>query len=128
MMNVNYSGYKEGYGLFNFNIPVDETRTDYEIHTKQGHYYKQSTPFQHFTYDWNNDGDVYTMFGAFFDCEGRGEFFSVEDLVSLVVHDGAQIPGIHDPLQPQPLDAQISDAQQKTAPTHPQGHNPPKER
>lgn len=129
-MNVEYSGWKEDCGFFSFQIPVDETKEDYEIRLKNGSVFRQSSPFQAVTRDWNWDGDVYTRFGAYFAYDGGGgEFFTPEDMVSLVVHDGAEIPGITDPFKRPSLDEQICRAdEQNQSATHPYRHNKNPER
>ncbi len=66
-MKVNHSGWNETQGFYNYDIDFDETRCDYEIHYKNGGISKQNGPFENHTADWNNDGDVYTQFCAFFD-------------------------------------------------------------
>ena len=113
-MDVEYSGWNVERGFFSFQIPVDEHRKDYEIRMNNGSIYRQNTPFQTFTHDWNCDGDIYSSFGAFFNCDGRGEFFSVTDMVRLVVDGDAEIPGIENPLQHPPLDQQISRANSRS--------------
>lgn len=128
-MNVEYSGWSEAHGLFSFQIPVDETREDYEIRLKNGSVFKQNGPFQHVTRDWNCDGDVYTQFGAYFSYDGGGgEFFTPDDLVSLVVHNGAEIPGIQDPFKRPSLDEQIGRADSNRTATHHPGPDKEPER
>ena len=81
-MYVEYSGWTEKHGIFCCKVPVDENKQDYALVYGDGTVAKQLTPFDDVTADWNNDGDVYTMFGAWFGSkEGRGVFYSVEDLV-----------------------------------------------
>lgn len=86
-MNVTYAGWNIEHGCFHCDIFVDETKTDYEIHYANGNIAKQTSPFDTVTTDWNNDGDVYSMFGAWFgEVENDGKihrstFWSVEDLV-----------------------------------------------
>lgn len=112
-MLIEHSGYRKNHGLFCFKIPVDENKTDYEIHFNNGSVYRQNGPFENVTHDWNCDGDVYTQFGAYFDCNGRGEFFTPVDLVTFVVEHEAQVPGIQDPFQHPSLDNQIKQAEEK---------------
>lgn len=85
-MNVNYSGWTEQHGYFSCNIFVDETRQDYELVFGDGSVSKQQSPFEEVTADWNNDGDVYTQFGAWFSRpEGSGaNFWTPEDMVHAV--------------------------------------------
>ncbi len=91
-MLVNHSGRNERYGPFSYNVFVDEKRTDYEVRFASGKTLKQRTPFENFTYDWNNDGDVYEQFGAFFDLyDQKGEFvqrwgfWTPEDMVFALI-------------------------------------------
>jgi len=90
-MKVNYGGWKEGVGFFNHDIFVDENRRDYSIHFENGSVARQSSAFEEHTADWNCDGDVYTMFGAWFnyyapDGSSRGgAFHTPEDLVRFAV-------------------------------------------
>ena len=65
-MFVNHSGWSEKSGSFNYNIPFNEKRTDYEVCYESGQTLRQCSPFQYVTADWNCDGDVYTEFGANF--------------------------------------------------------------
>lgn len=65
-MNVSYSGWSKKYGSYTYNIPFDETRTDFEVQFESGQVLRQSFPFEYMTADWNCDGDVYTQFGAYF--------------------------------------------------------------
>lgn len=67
-------------------------KTDYEILFFSGKVYKQNTEFKSYTYDWNNDGDVYEQFGAFFECynkdgayDSRGIFLTPQDMVFMLV-------------------------------------------
>lgn len=80
-MLVNHSGWNEKAGAFSYDIFVDENKTDYEIHYEDGTIAHQSSPFQAVTADWNCDGDRYAQFGAWFDCDGRGEFLTPESMV-----------------------------------------------
>ena len=86
-MKVNYSGWTAERGAFSCDIFVDETKTDYVINYQSGRTRQQSTPFGYHTHDWNHDGDVYTLYGAFFDIFDRdgnrtgGVFMTVEDMV-----------------------------------------------
>ena len=86
-MNVNYSGWTEQHGSFSCNIFVDENRQDYELVFGNGSVAKQQGPFEEVTADWNNDGDVYTQFGAWFSRpEGNGgDFWTPVDMVAAVV-------------------------------------------
>lgn len=85
-MYVNHSGWSQEYGPFNYNIFVDEKKTDYEIVYVDGKVCKQASPFEYLTADWNCDGDVYTQFGAYFDGRYAGRnFWTVEELVSACI-------------------------------------------
>ena len=90
-MQVEYCGWNEEKGAFHCYVFVDENKKDYEIHYKNGMVAKQSGPFEMKTADWNNDGDVYTQFGAWFSCiDKNGEpagsdFWTPVDMVSVLV-------------------------------------------
>lgn len=119
-MIVEYSGWTASHGTFHCNVFVDENKKDYELHLKNGEVMKQSTEFHFSTHDWNNDGDIYTQFGAFFvhtDEQGGhngGVFWTPEDMVFAIVeayekekdgrrifdHEVVKIPGLEIP----PLD------------------------
>ena len=90
-MLVTHSGWNEQYGAFSYDIYINEHKTDYELHYKNGTIAVQRTPFQEETRDWNHDGDVYTQFGAWF-CfpEPNGHysgstFWTPEDLVRAAI-------------------------------------------
>lgn len=121
-MNIRYSGYRENYGTFDVLIPVDETRQDYEIHMKNGQTGRQITPFQKATYDWNHDGEIYTLFGAWFDWNGSRDFITPVDMVSMVIDGDARIPGIEIPLAS--LDSQIQQANKQKG-SSPNRQDPP---
>lgn len=105
-MLVNYGGWNEKYGFFSFDIFVDETKRNYEIQYRDGTTRLQNSPFHTVTQDWNNDGDVYPLFGAYFaefDSTGHFKgavFWTPEEMVHAVIDalDGeggvAAIPGI----------------------------------
>lgn len=91
-MKVSYSGWSEKYGSFNYNVFIDEKKTDYEIRFDHGQVYKQADKFQWVTADWNCDGDVYDKFGAYFDVwDKNGEpgssrvFLTPQEMVSELV-------------------------------------------
>lgn len=113
-MQVTHSGWNEKHGAFHYEIFVDETKTDYEIHYRDGTVSKQSTPFREETRDWNHDGDIYPQYGAWFDHYdkdgnySRGHFWTPEAMVRVVLdaqddsrrHYGNEvkaIPGIEVP-------------------------------
>lgn len=109
-MYVNYSGWHKDRGSFSCNIFINEQKTDYEIHYSNGKILRQSTPFDHFTGDWNHDNDVYTQYGAWFQDEGGyGQFWTPEDMVRAVAdtvdpdfrpygNHVVEIPGVTVPL------------------------------
>lgn len=91
-MKVEYSGWTRETGPFRVFVFVDETKTDYEIHYASGKVLKQNSPFDEYTYDWNNDGDIYPQTGAFFslynqngEFERKGVFMSPTDMVRALV-------------------------------------------
>lgn len=86
-MYVNHSGWSEDIGSFSYDIYMDESKTDYEIHYADGSVDRQVTPFEAVTNDWNNDGDVYTMFGAYFEHDSTGwrQFMTPESMVMLLL-------------------------------------------
>lgn len=99
MLTINVSGWKKGYGPYSLNLPFDEQKIDYEIHFKDGTCYIQESPFKDEAHDWNNDGDVYPQFGAWFrGDDGRGEFFTPVDMLRLVQESQAEVVGLTDPL------------------------------
>lgn len=99
MLTINVSGWKKGYGPYDLNLPFDDQKTDYQIHFKDGDHYAQESPFETKTCDWNNDGDIYPQYGAWFrGQDGRGEFFTPVELLRLVQENQAEIPGLVDPL------------------------------
>lgn len=100
MLTINVSGWRKGYGPYSLNLPLNEQRNDYEINFKDGTRYTQTSPFMTETHDWNNDGDIYSQFGAWFRSQdGRGEFFTPVDMLRLVQEKQANIPGLSDPLE-----------------------------
>lgn len=96
-MYVEYSGWKKGFGQFCSEIYLDENKTDYEILYKSGMLAKQTSSFREVTHDWNNDGDIYTQFGAwfdYFDKDGRrigAEFLTPETMIRGLI-DGKEQP------------------------------------
>ena len=82
-MYVNHSGWNEKHGAFYYDIYINEHKTDYEIHYQNGMIAKQSTPFHVETRDWNHDGDVYPLFGAWFQC--CGHFWTPESMVAVLI-------------------------------------------
>lgn len=120
-MFVNHSGWNEKDGSFDYNIFVDENKTDYEIHYNDGTVAYQKSPFQFETADWNCDGQVYEQFGAWFEWEGRGEFITPDQMVWQLLFDGycgpkaVSIPGIDipQPSQRPSLDETILSGERK---------------
>lgn len=109
-MYVNHSGWSEDIGSFSYDIYMDENKTDYEIHYADGSVDRQVTPFEAVTNDLNNDGDVYTMFGAYFehDSTGSRQFMTPESMAMLLIDSrfdpyrvngplATEIPGIEIP-------------------------------
>ena len=90
-MKINHSGWHEEYGSYSYNIDFDENKCDYEIHFANGDIAKQNGPFEEHTADWNNDGDVYTQFCAFFTYYDRngsshgGQAWTPVDLVTAAI-------------------------------------------
>lgn len=114
-MQVEYSGWNQQYGSFSCEIFIDENRTDYEIHYKNGTIAKQTSPFRIECRDWNHDGDVYEQFGAWFAFRNENgsfsgaDFWTPESMVRVVVdaqrasrplygNEVVAIPGIEIPL------------------------------
>lgn len=56
-----------------------------------GVYGIQVSEFKSVTADWNCDGDVYEMFGAYFDVNGRKNFITPEDIVSFIEDEGFEV-------------------------------------
>ena len=90
-MYVNHSGWNEKHGAFYYDIYINEYKTDYAIHYQNGMIAKQSTPFHVETRDWNHDGDVYPLFGAWFQCYDKdgsfsgGHFWTPESMVAVLI-------------------------------------------
>ena len=82
-MYVTYSGWTQEHGSFYCNIFIDENRQDYALEYGDGTIAKQTSPFQYVTADWNNDGDIYEQFGAWFESPGYGgnSFWTPEQMV-----------------------------------------------
>lgn len=94
-MIVEHSGWSQERGWFCDKYFLDETKTDYEIHWKDGRISKQLSPFEAVTADWNCDGDVYEEFGANFESRYAGrDWWTPYHLLDLILDDEATIPGI----------------------------------
>lgn len=94
-MILEYSGWSQERGWFCDKYFFDETRTDHEIHWKNGKVCKQLHPFEAEERDWNLDGDVYELFGAIFEgLYGGREHYTPQNLLSLVLDGDAEVPGI----------------------------------
>ena len=96
LLEVEYSGYSENRGVFCDLYFINPDKTDYEIYFPDGDVFRQKSEFHKRCEDWNRDGDIYELFGAFFQIEslGRGEFFTPENMVRFITDDGGSIPGI----------------------------------
>lgn len=73
---------------------IDESKSDYEICFSNGETLVQRTPFHIEEGDWNNDGDVYEIFGATFSGKNHKEFFALHELADLIDEGRATIEGI----------------------------------
>ena len=99
MLEINVSGWHHAYGSYDLTIPFNDVKTYYEICYNDGTVLKQTRPFETVVRDWNNDGDVYPQYGAWFhDRSGYGEFLTPVDMMRLVIDEKAIIPGMSDPL------------------------------
>ena len=94
-MQLTHEGWSQERGWFQDKYNIDTTRTDHEIHWKNGKVCKQVTPFEVVTADWNCDGDVYSEFGANFESKYAGrDFYTPQNLLDLILEGEATIPGI----------------------------------
>ena len=93
-MKLEHSGWSQERGWYCDKYFIDETKTDHEIHWKDGRICKQLTPFEDVERDWNYDGDVYSEFGAMFEGKYGREWWTPYHLLSLMVDDEANVPGI----------------------------------
>ena len=94
-MQLTHEGWSQERGWFCDKYNIDTTRTDHEIHWKNGKVCKQLLPFQVVEADWNNDGEIYTEFGATFESRyGGREWWTPQNLLSLMLDGEAEIPGI----------------------------------
>ena len=51
----------------------------------------QKTDFVTLTRDWNCDGDVYELYGAYFDRDGYMDFYTPENIVIFMLEDNMTI-------------------------------------
>ena len=94
-MQLEHSGWSQERGWFCDKYEIDTTRTDHEIHWKNGKICKQESEFKDLTADFNCDGDVYTEFGCWFEGYYSGrEWYTPQNLLSLVLEGEAEILGI----------------------------------
>ena len=94
-MQLTHGGWSQERGWFCDKYNIDITRTDHEIHWKNGKVSKQATPFEMITADWNCDGDVYPEFGASFESPYAGrDWHTPQGLLSLMLDGEAIVPGI----------------------------------
>ena len=95
-MQLIHEGWSQERGWFQDKYNIDTTRTDHEIHWKNGQVCKQTTPFEIVTADWNCDDDVYEEFGANFEGKwGYGRsWYTPHNLLDLVLDGEATVPGI----------------------------------
>ena len=94
-MQLTHEGWSQERGWFQDKYNIDTTRTDHEIHWKNGQVCKQILPFQVVSADWNNDDDVYAEFGATFESRyGGREWWTPQNLLGLMLDGEAVIPGI----------------------------------
>ena len=94
-MKLEHSGWSQERGYFCDKYEIDTTRTDHEIHWKNGKVCKQVGSFQTVTADWNNDSDVYSEFGANFESPFAGrEWHTPQGLLSIMLDGDAVIPSI----------------------------------
>ena len=94
-MQLTHEGWSEERGWFSDKYNIDATRTDHEIHWKNGKVCKQLTPFEVVTADWNYDGDIYSEFGCYFESPyAGGNWYTPQELLSLMLDGEAEVPGI----------------------------------
>ena len=54
-------------------------------------YASQCSEFQLVEKDWNCDGDVYELYGAYFDRDGYADFITPENIVNMMIEDNVTI-------------------------------------
>lgn len=90
-MIVEYSGWDEEKGFFYEEYRVRESGLVIIENQKR---YRQLEAFQVIEKDWNNDGDVYTLYVALFEGPFRPVYYTGEDLVSFIVDNEAEVEGV----------------------------------
>ena len=94
-MQLEHSGWSQERGFFCDKYTIDTTRTDHEIHWKNGKVCKQTSSFHVVEADWNCDGDVYDEFGANFEGFYAGQdWHTPQGLLELMLDGEAVIPSI----------------------------------
>ena len=94
-MQLIHEGWSQERGWFQDKYNIDTTRTDHEIHWKNGQVCKQTSPFIVVDADWNNDGEIYTEFGATFEGKYAGrDWYTPQGLLDLVLEGEVTVPGI----------------------------------
>ena len=95
-MILEHSGWEVNRGFYTDKYYFDETKTGHKIHWRNGAVCRQQSSFEMVTADWNNDGDVYSEFGANFDSQwGAGrEWWTPQNLLGIMLDGEATIPGI----------------------------------
>lgn len=93
-MILEHSGWSHLRGFFCDKYEINTSRTDHEIHWNSGAICKQLTPFESVERDWNLDGDVYSEFGAMFEGRWGREWWTPQNLLSVMLDGEAVIPGI----------------------------------
>lgn len=95
-MQLTHEGWSQDRGWFCDKYNIDTTRTDHEIHWKNGKVCRQLSPFEIVTTDWNNDSEIYSEFGANFESQwgvGR-DWYTPQNLLGLVLDGEATVQGI----------------------------------
>lgn len=94
-MQLTHEGWSQERGWFQDKYNIDTTRTNHEIHWKNGQVCKQIYPFGVVEADWNNDNEVYAEFGATFEGRYGGRaWYTPQNLLGLMLDGEATIPGI----------------------------------
>lgn len=92
MMIVEHCGWEEGIGHYKheYIVPIDGM----VIIEDEKHSYKQLSGFTYIEKDWNNDGEIYIQRVALFEGSYGEEYFTAEELIDLIVHEGYNVQGI----------------------------------